>query len=75
MAGGARVNWRIYRLPGSKEQWLIDHGPGSMVLVCKKWVSNGVVASVNGNPAATPRAWIHLKGTLFLSDGVAEFVQ
>lgn len=70
------MNWRIYRLPGSRENWLIDHGPNSMVLTCHAFDAKLPTRSVNGDPAATPRAWIAVNGAeLHLSDGVAIFTK
>lgn len=67
------IGWRIYRLPGSKEWWLIDHGPGSVVLFCKHWKTNvGRVLSVS-EPTANPRAWIALEGVLYLDGDTAHF--
>src|SRR5258706_11435561 len=30
-SGATGMNWRIYRLPGSREIWHIDSGPGTQV--------------------------------------------
>jgi hypothetical protein len=74
VAGGEKlITWRIYRLPGSKEWWLIDHGPGSLVLRCKHWRSRPGMRDA-GDPAANPRAWIAVIGSLYLDGEVAEFV-
>lgn len=72
------MKWRIYRLPGSRETWLIDHGPGSLVLTCRLWEHGlGVTTkSVNGDPAATPRAWIEVSESdlaIFYPEGLAQF--
>lgn len=70
--------WRIYRLPGSREWWLIDHGPGSLVLRAKRWeAEHGVLThSQNGDPTKQPIAWIHVsQSDLYLTDaGTARFV-
>jgi hypothetical protein len=71
------MNWRIYRLPGSREWWLIDHGSGSLVLRAKRWeVEPGVrTGSHNGDPTKQPIAWIWvLNANLYLTDsGMARF--
>jgi hypothetical protein len=71
------VNWRIYRLPGSREWWLIDHGPGSLVLRAKYWEAGAGVRtrSVNGDPTKQPIAWIWVsQSDLYLSNaGAARF--
>ncbi len=66
------VDWRIYRLPGSKEWWLVDHGPRSPVLYCKHWISLRGMRDA-GNPAASPRAWIEVTATLYLDGEDATF--
>lgn len=66
-------NWRIYRLPGSKEWWLIDHGPGGVVLFCKHWESLPSTRDAE-NPTGHPRAWIAVSGILYLEGEKAVFV-
>lgn len=59
------MRWRIYRLPGSREWWLIDHGPGSLVLACHHWTILPEVLSVSsghGPADQTPREWIEVAG-------------
>lgn len=66
------MNWRVYRLPGSRNVWHIDSGP------------NTVVINVAGYRAAEthsvdigdgwPRAWIAIDGQeLHLVNGIAIF--
>lgn len=73
-AASRGLTWRIYRLPGSKEWWLIDHGPGSLVLKSKSWMSERPMRSVS-NPAANPRAWIEVHGILYLDPESARFYE
>jgi len=59
------MRWRIYRLPGSREVWLIDHGPGSLLLSCRHWTILPEVLSVSsghGPADQTPREWIEVFG-------------
>ncbi len=59
------MRWRIYRLPGSRQWWLIDHGPGSLVLACHHWTILPEILSVSsghGPADATPREWIEVEG-------------
>ena len=70
---GKGLAWRIYRLPGDREWWRLDHGPGSVVLFCKDWNSRPATKSVHA-PSENPRAWIAVNGTLYLDGEVAEFV-
>jgi hypothetical protein len=51
----------------------VDHGPGSAVLFCKHWNSRPPMQSVHAE-TENPRAWIAVKGTLYLDGEVAEFV-
>jgi hypothetical protein len=59
------MRWRIYRVPGSREWWLIDHGPGSLLLACHHWTILPEVLSVSsghGPADKQPREWIEVFG-------------
>jgi hypothetical protein len=62
------MKWRIYRLPGDKEWWRIDHGPGSLILWAKDWISFKPTRSVENNGELQPRAWIEVEsGKLYVA--------
>lgn len=59
------MNWRIYRLPGSRRLWHIDAGPGTVVINVYAWQSQLPVYSVDiGN--GMPRAWVEIRGAHLL---------
>jgi hypothetical protein len=65
--------FRIYRLPGSRKQWLIDSGPGTM-----QYTANGVDIAVPSHsvdsPTETPRAWLEVDAKdMFIMDNRAVF--
>lgn len=67
--------WRVYRLPGSKEWWLIDHGPGSIVMQAKK-IDFRVRCQSISVPDQTPRAWLEADGVLYIdAEDAAIFVE
>jgi hypothetical protein len=69
------MNWRIYRLPGSREWWLIDHGPGSLRLACTRWEASANVRmhSEAGDPSKQPREWIWVsQSDLYLMPDVVD---
>ncbi|MGH9564244.1 MAG: hypothetical protein ACRD3S_22555 [Terracidiphilus sp.] len=73
------MKWRLYRLPGDREWWRIDHGAGSLVLFAKRWKAapSVEVHSEDASDPATmvPRAWIALGNCqVVISDLSAEFL-
>ena len=67
------MNWRIYRLPGSRENWHIDAGPGSQVLNVRGY-SAPYSHSVDVGGNHSPRAWIEVsEAELHVVDGIAIF--
>lgn len=70
----APMIWRIYRMPGDREFWRIDHGPGSSLLWAKTILFSGPVKTVDDKSGAQPRAWLETTGTLHLTnEGSARF--
>jgi len=64
--------WRIYRLPGSREWWLIDCGPGTTVFQVKTW-DKVEVQPREINNGTQPRAWLEVQGNLFIKANHAIF--
>lgn len=59
--------WRIYRLPGSRDWWLIDQGIGTPILKVLSYETRCGSQSVNdGNSGLQPRSWIQVSGILYL---------
>lgn len=52
------MNWRIYRLPGSREIWHIDSGDGTQVINVHAWQSSVAVQSFDRGGSIHPRAYI-----------------
>jgi hypothetical protein len=52
------VSWRIYRLPGSKEWWLIDTGDGTALVYTKSFEFTSIPRAVDRAGTASPRAWL-----------------
>ncbi len=69
------MNWRIYRLPGSREIWHIDAGCGTPVFNVRRYSCNVPSRSVDIGGSNVPRAWIEIDGDaeLHITDGVAEW--
>jgi hypothetical protein len=67
------MNWRIYRLPGSREVWHIDSGPGTPIYNVRGYSSShSHSVDVGGNHV--PRAWIEVPDAeLYIVNGVAVF--
>lgn len=68
------MDWRLYRLPGDREWWRIDHGPGSPVIKVQTWKVEpgcGVGEGRSQNPSEVPRAWIGFLNCDLFVDGVA----
>lgn len=67
------MNWRIYRLPGSREIWHIDSGPGTQIFNVRGFnASMSHSVDIGGNNV--PRAWIEVNDSdLHIVDGVAVF--
>lgn len=65
--------WRIYRLPGSRENWHVDAGPDTQVFNVRKWrCADSESVDIGGSNV--PRAWIEISGQeLHIVNGVAIF--
>jgi hypothetical protein len=55
--------WRIYRLPGSRENWHIDMGDGTPVINVRHWECLAASESIDIGGNNVPRAWIEIRGT------------
>jgi hypothetical protein len=53
------MNWRIYRLPGSRDSWHIDSGPETQVLNVRGFEIYAPCKSVD-IVCGFPRAWIEI---------------
>jgi hypothetical protein len=51
------VNWRLYRLPGSREVWHVDQGDGTFIVNVKGFEIYCRAFSVDIG-SGNPRAWI-----------------
>jgi hypothetical protein len=62
--------WRIYRLPGSRDWWLIDHGKGTPIFKVLSFQCLGsCTQSVNdGMDGMQPRSWIEAFGELHIDE-------
>lgn len=71
------MNWRIYRLPGSREIWHIDSGTGTQIFNVRSYVCLVPSRSVDIGGNNVPRAWIEICGRyeLHLIDGKAVFAE
>lgn len=68
------MNWRIYRLPGSREVWHIDAGPGTQIFNVRGFECGQNSRSVDIGGNSIPRAWIEVPSAeLHIVDGVAHF--
>jgi hypothetical protein len=68
------MNWRIYRLPGSREIWHIDAGCIRHAFDVKHWRSNVPTNDKDIGGNNVPRAWVEIQNAeLHLIDGVAVF--
>jgi hypothetical protein len=66
--------WRIYRLPGSRENWHIDAGHGTQPLNVRVYECRVTSHSVDIGGNNVPRAWIEVEESeLHLVNGVAVF--
>jgi hypothetical protein len=69
------LNWRIYRLPGSREIWHIDAGPDTQVYNVRSYSCAADSESVDIGGDNVPRAWISvLHAELHIVNGKALFV-
>jgi hypothetical protein len=68
------MNFRIYRLPGSRRFWHIDTGPGTQVWNVHGYDCFTDSRSVDIGGENVPRAWIEISGAeLHVVNGVAIF--
>jgi hypothetical protein len=69
------MNWRIYRLPGSRTIWHIDRGADTPVINVHGFqcIVDSRSVDIGGNNS--PRAWIEIQGNadLHVIDGTAIF--
>lgn len=69
------MKWRIYRLPGSRQWWHIDSGPGTFIINCLGFMSDVPLQTINGPGNEVPRAWVQVEGNLFVGpNGHARFM-
>lgn len=68
-------DWRIYRLPGSREVWHIDSGPETEIVNARGYRCLAPSRSVDVGGNNVPRAWIAIPSSCFLHlvNGVAIF--
>jgi hypothetical protein len=68
-------NWRIYRLPGSREVWHLDSGPGTDIYNVRGYRCFIPSHSVDIGGTNVPRAWIqiHCGCSLHIINGIAIF--
>jgi hypothetical protein len=70
-----KVRWRIYRLPGSREFWHIDNGPGTQIVNVKAFHIECPCTSVDEGGHELVRAWIEVNmANLYIQNGTALFV-
>lgn len=68
------MNWRIYRLPGSREVWHIDSGCRTQVFNVTAWQCHTSSHAVDVGGNHIPRAWISISGAeLHIINGIAVF--
>lgn len=67
------MNWRIYRLPGSREIWHVDTGEGTQIFNVRGYFANVPSISVDIGGNNSPRAWIKLEGELHIINEIAHF--
>jgi hypothetical protein len=67
------MNWRIYRLPGSRQIWHIDSGPGTEIVNVLGYKCAADTESVDIGGQNVPRAWIAVYGDLHIVNGIALF--
>jgi len=68
------MNWRIYRLPGSRQAWHVDNGPDTQIVNVIGFEFSGIAVKSVDIGCGYPRAWIEVPfdGTeLHIIDGVA----
>jgi hypothetical protein len=72
----ARVKWRIYRLPGSRENWHVDSGQGTPIVNVRGFEIFVPSRSVDIGGENVPRAWIEiaLDAEFFIVAGNALFI-
>jgi len=69
-------DWRIYRLPGSREIWHVDSGCGTQVFNVKGYCCAADTESVDISGNHVPRAWIAVNNSeLHIVNGKALFVE
>ena len=69
------MKWRIYRLPGSREFWHIDSGPGTQIVNVKAFHIECPCTSVDEGGKELVRAWIEVNmANLYIQNGTALFV-
>lgn len=69
-------NWRIYRLPGSRDKWHVDNGDGTPVINITSYDCKVPSRSVDRGDGV-PRAWIEIDAqtsVLRLTGNRAEWV-
>jgi hypothetical protein len=67
--------WRIYRVPGSKNLWHIDNGPGTQILNVLGFEINAPCKN-SRDETAFPREWIELsfkETELHVIGGIAQW--
>lgn len=67
------MNWRIYRLPGSREIWHIDAGENTPVFNVRNYECDTPSRSDGNGGTSQPRSWIAVQGDLHIIGGIAVF--
>lgn len=66
--------FRIFRVPGSRQFWHIDAGPGTPVINVLGIKIKGCEVETRDVGDGVPRAWFEVRGELFVSNYVAHFI-
>jgi hypothetical protein len=68
------MNWRIFRLPGSREWWHIDFGCGTPIINVQQWETHVKARNKDVGGNNVPRQWVEIIGAdLHIVNGVAVF--
>jgi len=63
---GVSDHWRVYRLPGSRQWWLIDRGDGTPVIhVLRIDFDCRVVTRFDSSRTKQPIGWLEPRGSFY----------
>jgi hypothetical protein len=74
----SNTNWRLYRLPGSREFWHIDNGDGTKRIDVTGFDMNHVPSRSVNRTSGVPHSWIEINAThaeLRITNGKAFFFE